>query len=608
VLSTITWVGPDGGDWDTPANWSPAQVPTSSDNAVITPSSAETILHGSNSSDAVLSLTTNSNATLTLTGGSINIGILGATLGGPVTVEPGTSFNVGTGASVTIQAGQTLTDNGTVSFASGDAVALDGTSGGFGGGPGPAQIVVATNGSGTLGATATNFTTNGVGKILVGAGAKLTASSSKFALSELSFDNASVMKAGDLSNDIFNQAIAVPYNDVQYLAGNVSFQDIDINPNGTVSSGTLALDAIGTNPTNLRYVFPGNFAVGPGATLSVGANVSVLIEAGVTLTDNGTLSFASGDAVALDGTTGGFGGGPGPAQIVVATNDTGTFSAATTNFTTNGVGNILVGAGGELMASSSKFALSELSFDDASVMKAGDLVGDTFNQTISLPYNEVQYLAGNVSFQDIDINPNDTISSGTLALDAIGTNPTNLRYVFPGNFAVGPGATLSVGANVAVLVEAGVTLTDNGTLSFANGDGVALNGTTGGFGGGPGPAQIVVATNQTGAINAAGTDFTTNGVGKIAVGSGGNFDVAGSKLALSSVTLSSGSTDAMTFVIFSGQLNIDSGDHVGTPANPTITGNDFSAVGANGIVATGDPNASIPFAGNYWGTTVTSQI
>jgi hypothetical protein len=214
VLSKITWVGPNGGDWDTAANWSPAQVPTSSDSAVITPSSAETILHGTNSSDPVLSLTTNSNATLTLTGGSINIGVLGSTLGGPVTVETGAALNVGAATSVTIAAGQTLTDNGTLSFAAGDSVALNGTSGGFGGGPGPAQIVVATNDSGALNATGTNFTTNGVGNLLVGAGGELTAANSKFALSALSFDNASVMKAGDLTNDTFNQTIALPYNDI----------------------------------------------------------------------------------------------------------------------------------------------------------------------------------------------------------------------------------------------------------------------------------------------------------------------------------------------------------------------------------------------------------
>ena len=115
------------------------------------------------------------------------------------------------------------------------------------------------------------------------------------------------MSAGDLSGDTFNEAIDVPYNDVQFLAGNASFGDIDINANGSVNSGSLALIPIGTNSV-LRYVFPANFAVGS-ATMSVAANVTVVIQAAATLTDNGTLSFAAGDSVALNGTAGGFGGG-----------------------------------------------------------------------------------------------------------------------------------------------------------------------------------------------------------------------------------------------------------------------------------------------------------
>ena len=69
---------------------------------------------------------------------------------------------------------------------------------------------------------------------------------------------------------------------------------------------------------------------GTGATLGVAAGASVQISAGQTMTDNGALSFASSDTVALDGTSGGFGGGPGPAQIVVD----GTLNAIGTNFVT----------------------------------------------------------------------------------------------------------------------------------------------------------------------------------------------------------------------------------------------------------------------------------
>ena len=74
VLSTITWnntAAPTGGDWDTPGNWSPAQVPGSGDDAVINLSSAETVSLSSNLADAVHSLTTNSKTTLHVENGSL---------------------------------------------------------------------------------------------------------------------------------------------------------------------------------------------------------------------------------------------------------------------------------------------------------------------------------------------------------------------------------------------------------------------------------------------------------------------------------------------------------------------------------------------------------
>ena len=63
--------------------------------------------------------------------------------------------------------------------------------------------------------------------------------------------------------------IYVPYGDVQYLGNNAKFQQININA-GTLASGTLNLDLIGTNTSGLSYAFPGGFTVASGATLDVG--------------------------------------------------------------------------------------------------------------------------------------------------------------------------------------------------------------------------------------------------------------------------------------------------------------------------------------------------
>ena len=50
---------------------------------------------------------------------------------------------------------------------------------------------------------------------------------------------------------------------------------------------------------NLSYLSPNGFTVGSGGNLVVGSNVSVQIPADETLTDDGTLSFASGDTLTM---------------------------------------------------------------------------------------------------------------------------------------------------------------------------------------------------------------------------------------------------------------------------------------------------------------------
>ena len=115
--------------------------------------------------------------------------------------------------------------------------------------------------------------------IQVNAGGHLTAANTSFALSQISLDNSSVLNSGDLTGDTFNMPIYVPYNDVQYLGGNATFNDVDINA-GTVSSGqSLNLDQIGTNPAHLqRTSSRAASRWRPGATLNVGANVNALIQ------------------------------------------------------------------------------------------------------------------------------------------------------------------------------------------------------------------------------------------------------------------------------------------------------------------------------------------
>ena len=137
---------------------------------------------------------------------------------------------------------------------------------------------------------------------------------------------------------------------------------------------------------------------------------------------------------------------------------------------------IEVGANGHFTASNNTFTLAALSLDAGSILNASDFVGNTFNTSLYLPPADVSYLSNNKSFQDIDVVSAGTLGSGqTLALNAIGTVTTaNLRYVFPSGLTVGAGATLTVAPNLNVLIPAGQTLTDDGTLTFGSGDAVSF--------------------------------------------------------------------------------------------------------------------------------------
>lgn len=87
-----------------------------------------------------------------------------------------------------------------------------------------------------------------------------------------------------------------------------------------------------------------------------------------------------------------------------------------------------------------------------------------------------------------------------------------------------PGSTLAVGAGVRVLLQPGVALNDDGTLSFASGDGVTF-GATNDFA----TEQVVVGAG--GLLSAASTTLTTsatNNTAQISISAGGKFTPSGS--------------------------------------------------------------------------------
>ena len=234
VLSTVTWVGPNGGDWDTASQLEPVRCPQLDrrrrDQALIPRDHRSR--HESVGFRVQLDHELRCDPECGPGLAQDRAGT--STLGGPVSVATGTTLSVATGANLAVNS--TLTDSGSLSFGSGDAVTFYGS-----------QISV----YGTMTATGDTFTNTGyTSTIQVYAGGELKASSSTFNLSQVAWAESSVLKAGDLTGDTFagsgySTSLSLPYGDVQYLGGNAAFGAIDILNDTLPSGGTLALNAIG---------------------------------------------------------------------------------------------------------------------------------------------------------------------------------------------------------------------------------------------------------------------------------------------------------------------------------------------------------------------------
>ncbi len=414
----------------------------------------------------------------------------------------------------------------------------------------------------------------------------MKASDSTFNLSDVAYQSGSIMNSGDLSGDTFNETLYVPYTDVANLGGNASFDGVYIEPATLPSGATLSLDQVGSG-SSLTYVFYSGFSVASGATLDVGANLPVQIGAGQTLSDAGTMTFGSGDMVTF-----GYGYGDTTALTV-----SGTLNASEDNFSAASLGSnttyLNVAANGELKAGDSTFNLSYVSYQSGSIFNNGDLSGDTFNETLYVPYTDVQYLGGNASFDDIYIETATLPSGATLSLDQVGSG-SSLTYVFYSGFSVASGATLDVGANLAVQIGAGQTLSDSGTITLGSGDTVTF---VYGYG-------DTTTMSVSGILNASEDNFLaaslSSNTTQIQVNSGGVLNAADeTAFNVSNLTLNSGSSATMSTDVLSGVFTINSN----TTLN--VTGNDFSNLTTpDGLVAAGGPGTSINVAGNYWGTDV----
>ena len=88
----------------------------------------------------------------------------------------------------------------------------------------------------------------------------------------------------------------------------------------------------------------------------------------------------------------------------------------------------------------------------------------------------------------------------------------------------------------------------------------------------------------------------------INVNSGGVFSASDTSFGEKQLAFNSGSNDTLHFTTVTGHITINSG------ATINISGNDFSGVGSEGVIAAGVSTAMIDLEENYWGSTDSTTI
>jgi hypothetical protein len=271
LLSTIAWLHPLSGDWDTPANWAGGRVPVGGDDVII-PFAGISVTHNTTAADHARTL--RSEATLDIGAGSLTIG------------------QSGTLTSSVIDALVTVHNNGTLSFVNGvsgagtlrNLATLNlGQPGSQAAGSSGVVAVAVDNEAGVL--TAFGVINNDAARPLVnGPNAVLNVAPGAFQQANLELVNAftnlgNIQLSSSTSELIVDQGTLVnaPGGTINFLNGGLIQANLDNQGTVTVASpGAFNAGTIRGAVTN-----EGTMTVGQGFTLAV---------SGGTFEQNGTVS------------------------------------------------------------------------------------------------------------------------------------------------------------------------------------------------------------------------------------------------------------------------------------------------------------------------------
>jgi RHS repeat-associated protein len=338
-MSTVTWVNASGGNWSTASNWSGGVVPGAGDDVVIDVSGNPTITFSSGA-DTVKSIA--SNSPLVLSGGTL-------TVSSTVQVNNTFTINGGTLASATVQAGtggQGITvGTSNASVLDGDVVnanldlsanytllgikdglTLNGTATMSG-----SSATIDLENSQTVASGTFQFGSNsyldveGGTTVTLGSGVTVSGGSGTIGNVYGTGGAHTLINRGTISANVSGQTLAVTSSASYPLtftnegtAQAVSGGKLVITPNATSSSaGTLGVDSasstltlngpwagLGTlSATNSGTMYFGGTFNNVGGTITLPSSGGNWILNGGTIT-GGTLSIASGAAIAASGSTG----------------------------------------------------------------------------------------------------------------------------------------------------------------------------------------------------------------------------------------------------------------------------------------------------------------
>ena len=468
---TIQWVGPNGGNWGTAANWSPTALPSSTDDVLIGIPDSVTFSTGSSTIDKLYSAT---GSLLTVSNGAFTVNNT-SNLQGSLALSGGTFTSTAqmTVAGTTLLTGGTETGAGTT-FADGVTTLFNGFS----------QTVTLDGGHilqlGGAGSVADTTTALSGETLNLNNGAQLIIASSATLTDQTTTGNTTALTIGG------SGAAAVTNDGTYTKTGNgTTVVNVTFSNSGTLSNpvhvniqnGTLDLAGGGTDSW-VTYSGAGTIQFGNG-TRTLDANSSITANAafsGGTTTINGTYSAASTNV------SGGI------ANLPIATASLGAVTVSGGALNLDNLSTAMASASSLTQSAGTLTGIGTLTVAGTSLLTGGTETGagttfadgvttlfNGFSQTVTLDGGHILQLGGAGSVADtttalsgetLNLNNGAQLiiaSSATLTDQTTTGNTTALTIGGSGAAAVTNDGTYTKTGNGTTVVN--VTFSNSGTLS-----------------------------------------------------------------------------------------------------------------------------------------------